>query len=113
MAGSILAGTYSSQVASNLTAFPEPVRGPASESLAQALAAANRLGPQGHQLVDISKRAFVEANSSAYLVLAAIVGAAALVIPVFAPGRDGEQLPVVRRLRERLTPSASQTPSTR
>jgi hypothetical protein len=28
---------------------------------------------------------------------------AALVIPVFAPGRDGEQFPMVRRLRERLS----------
>ena len=101
MAGSILAGSYSHHVASGLTAFPEPVRGPASDSLAQALAAADRLGPQGHQLAEVSKTAFVEANDAAYLVMAVIVGAAALVIPLFAPGRDGLRLRAVRRLTER------------
>jgi MFS family permease len=100
MAGSILAGSYSHHIAVGLTAFPEPVRGPASESLAQALAVADRLGPQGPQLVEVGKSAFVEANDSSYLVMAVIVGVAALVIPIFAPGRDGRQLPAVRRLRE-------------
>ena len=101
MAGSILAGSYSHHVAAGLTAFPEPVRGPASDSLAQALAAADRLGPQGQQLAEISKTAFVEANDASYLVMAAIVGIAALVIPLFAPGRDGRRLRVIRRLTDR------------
>ena len=92
MAGSILAGSYSHHVASGLAAFPEPVRGPASDSLAQALEVAGRLGPRGDQLAEISKTAFVEANNSSYLVMAAIVGAAALIIPLFAPGRDGRRL---------------------
>jgi len=92
MAGSILAGSYSHHVASRLAAFPEPLRGPASDSLAQALEVAGRLGPRGDQLADISKSAFVEANNSSYLVMAAIVGAAALIIPLFAPGRDGRRL---------------------
>ena len=101
MAGSILAGSYSHHVAAGLTAFPEPVRGPALDSLAQALAAADRLGPQGHQLAEVSKTAFVEANDASYLVMAAIVGIAALVIPLFAPGRDGRRLRVIRRLTDR------------
>ena len=101
MAGSILAGSYSHHVAAGLTAFPEPVRGPASDSLAQALAAADRFGPQGQQLAEISKTAFVEANDASYLVMAAIVGIAALVIPLFAPGRDGRRLRVIRRLTDR------------
>ena len=101
MAGSILAGSYSHHVAAGLTAFPEPVRGPASDSLAQALTAADRLGPQGHQLAEISKTAFVEANDASYLVMAAIVGIAALVIPLLAPGRDGRRLRVIRRLTDR------------
>ena len=101
MAGSILAGNYSHPVAAGLTAFPEPVRGPASDSLAQALAAADRLGPQGQQLAEVSKAAFVEANNASYLVMAAIVGIAALVIPLFAPGRDGRRLRVIRRLTDR------------
>ena len=101
MAGSILAGSYSHHVTSGLTALPEPVRGPASDSLAQALAAADRLGPHGHQLAEVSKTAFVEANDAAYLVMAVIVGTAAVVIPLFAPGRDGQRLRAVRRLTER------------
>jgi EmrB/QacA subfamily drug resistance transporter len=99
MAGSILAGSYGGHVAAGLSVFPEPVRGPASESLAQALAVAERLGPQGARLAEVSKDAFVAATNSSYLVLAIIVGVAAVVIPVFAPGRDGEQLAVVRRVR--------------
>lgn len=79
------------------------MRGPASDSLAQALAAADRLGPQGHQLAEVSKTAFVEANDASYLVMAAIVGIAALVIPLFAPGRDGSRLRVIRRLTDRPT----------
>jgi hypothetical protein len=35
--------------------------------------------------------------------MAAIVGVAALIIPVFAPGRDGQQLRAVRRLTARNT----------
>ena len=79
------------------------MRGPASDSLAQALAVADQLGPQGHQLAESSKTAFVEAVNSSYVVMAAIVGVAALIIPLFAPGRDGQQFGVIRRLRSRAT----------
>jgi hypothetical protein len=103
MAGSILASTYSHAIGPSLALFPEPTRGPASDSLAQALAVADKLGPQGRQLADLSKAAFVEANDSSYMVMAAIVGVAALIIPVFAPGRDGQQFGVIRRLRSRAT----------
>jgi EmrB/QacA subfamily drug resistance transporter len=101
MAGSILAGSYSHHVASGLTGFPEPVRGPASDSLAEALAVADRLGQQGPRLAELSKAAFVEANDSSYLVMAVVVGVAALVIPLFAPGRDGRRLSLVWRLTDR------------
>lgn len=118
MAGSILADSYGLHIAQGLTMFPESVRGPASASLAQALAISDRLGPQGSQLTDVSKAAFVEATNASYLVMAAIVGVAALVIPLFAPGRDGRQLPVIRRLRQRHAPRdpntiASETRSNR
>ena len=106
MAGSILAGSYGHQVVPGLTASPEPVRGPAADSLAQALVVAEQLGPQGNQLAQISKSAFVEANSSSYLVMAVVLGVAAILIPLFAPGRDDRQLRVVRCLTDRwnLTP---------
>jgi hypothetical protein len=38
--------------------------------------------------------------------MAAIVGVAAIVIPLFAPGRDGRQLRVMRQLRNRRTAAA-------
>ena len=106
MAGSILASSYSHAIGPALTPFPEPVRGPASDSLAQALAVADRLGPQGQQLAEASKTAFVDAVNSSYLVMAAIVGVAAIVIPLFAPGRDGRQLRVMRQLRNRRMAAA-------
>ena len=101
MAGSILAGSYSHVIGPALTRFPEPVRGPASDSLAQALVVAEHLGPQGNQLAEVSKTAFVDAVNSSYVVMAVIVGVAAVVIPVFAPGRDGKQLRMLRRLTRR------------
>ncbi|MDT5140443.1 MAG: hypothetical protein QOD58_4705, partial [Mycobacterium sp.] len=101
LAGSILAGSYSHRIASALGDYPEPVRGPASDSLSKALAVANQLGPQGLQLADRSKEAFVAASHSSYAILAIIVAVLAFIIPVFAPGRDGQQLSVVRRLRNR------------
>ena len=102
LAGSILASSYSHQIAAGLTAFPEPVRGPATDSLAEALEVANRLGPQGNQLAEVSKDAFVAAMNSSFLVLAAVAGIAAVLVPLFAPGRNGQQLRPARRLREFL-----------
>ncbi len=41
--------------------IPAPVRGPATDSLAKAVEVAGKLGPQGRQLADLSKRAFLTA----------------------------------------------------
>ncbi|OBK95576.1 MFS transporter [Mycobacterium asiaticum] len=101
LAGSILAGSYSHRIAGALGDLPQPVRGPASDSLTKALAVANHLGPQGLALAERSKDAFVAATSSSYAVMAAIVAVAACTIPLFAPGRDGQRLAAVRRLRGR------------
>ncbi|OBA78530.1 MFS transporter [Mycobacterium sp. 1164966.3] len=99
IAGSILAGSYSHRIAASLRNFPKDVREPAANSLPKALAVANHLGSQGHQLAELSKAAFVAATNSSYGVMAAIVGVAAVIIPLFAPGRDGRQLRAVRRLQ--------------
>jgi hypothetical protein len=40
-------------------------------------------------------------RNSSYLVMAAIVGVAAILIPVFAPGRDGKRLRMLRGLSRR------------
>jgi len=102
LAGSILASSYSRHIAAELTAFPENIRGPASESLTHALVVANHVDPQANQLADASKSAFTEAMHHSFLALAAVVGGAAVLVPLFARGRDGEQLRAVRRLREWL-----------
>jgi EmrB/QacA subfamily drug resistance transporter len=99
LAGSILAGSYSHHIAASAAALPGPMRSAASSSLAQALEVASRMGPQGRHLAEVSKAAFVAANSSTFLVMAIVVGVFAVVVPLFAPGRDGMQLRVIRRLR--------------
>jgi hypothetical protein len=61
VAGSILAGRYSRELAPRLADFPAPVRGPATDSLAKAVEVAGKLGPQGTQLAEVSKEAFLTA----------------------------------------------------
>ena len=97
LAGSILAGSYSHAIGPALEHVPGPLRHPASASLAQALAIADRLGPRGIQLAEASKTAFVDGVNSSYLVMAAIAAVAAIIIPLFAPGRDGRRLCTARR----------------
>ncbi|GAB3011504.1 MFS transporter [Mycobacterium bourgelatii] len=101
LAGSILASSYHHHVAGALVGLPEPVRGPASDSLAKALAVAHQLGPDGLQLAERSKEAFVAATNNSYLVMAVIVAVASVFVTILAPGRDGEQLDLVRRRRGR------------
>ncbi|MGD1240649.1 MFS transporter [Mycobacterium seoulense] len=98
VAGSILAGRYSHELAPKLADFPGPVRGPATDSLAKAVEVANRMGPQGRELADISKTAFLAALHASTLTMAVIVAAAAVLIGVWAPGRDGRQTRPVRRM---------------
>lgn len=111
LAGSILAGSYSHHIAAALGNYPEPVRGPVTDSLSKALAVANHLGPQGMQLAERSKEAFVTASSASYGVMALIVAIAAVIIPLFAPGRDGEPLAIVRRLRDRRVRARQERPT--
>jgi EmrB/QacA subfamily drug resistance transporter len=98
LAGSILAARYGHLVMPHLAAFPEPLRRPASHSLAQALEISKNLGPQGGQLAELSRTGFLQAMESSFLVLAVIIAAAALLIATWAPGRDGQQLRLVRRI---------------
>jgi EmrB/QacA subfamily drug resistance transporter len=101
VAGSILAGRYSHELAPRLAAFPAPVRDQATDSLAKAVEIAGRIGPQGRQLAHISESAFLAALHASTITLAAIVAVAAVVIGVWAPGRDGRQLRPVRRMLSR------------
>ncbi|HTZ12842.1 MAG TPA: MFS transporter [Mycobacterium sp.] len=98
LAGSILAARYAHVITPHLAAFPDPVRGPASHSLAQALEISKTLGPQGSRLAELSQTAFLQAMESSLLVLGLIIAVAALVIGAWAPGRDGQQLRLVQRI---------------
>ncbi|HEY0228809.1 MAG TPA: MFS transporter, partial [Mycobacterium sp.] len=99
VAGSVLAGQYSHQLAPKLAGFPAAVRGPATGSLAEAVEVAGKLGPQGATLAEVSKSAFLTAMHASTIAMAVIVAVAAIVIGLWAPGRDGEQLRLVRRMR--------------
>jgi len=98
VAGSILAGRYSHELAPGLAGFPAAVRGPATDSLAKAVEVAGKLGPQGGRLAEVSKAAFVTAMHASMTVLAVIVAVVAVLIVLWAPGRDGQQLSLVRRI---------------
>ncbi len=103
LAGSVLATSYGHLVGPKLSAFPATIREPASHSLAQAMEIAKAMGPQGDQLAQLSKSAFLQAMDSSFTVLAAIIAFAAVVIAMWAPGRDGRQLRLIRRLTGQST----------
>ncbi|ODR01792.1 MFS transporter [Mycobacterium sherrisii] len=98
VAGSILAGRYSHELAPQLANFPPAVRGPATDSLAKAVEVAAQLGPQGARLAEVSKTAFLTAMHASTIVMAVLVGIISVLIGLWAPGRDGNQLRPVRRL---------------
>ncbi|OBG61433.1 MFS transporter [Mycobacterium sp. E3339] len=101
VAGSILAGRYSHELAPKLADFPAPVRGPATDSLAKAVEVASRIGAPGRELADLSKTAFLAAMHASTIAMAVIVAVAAVLIGIWAPGRDGRQLRPVRGLLAR------------
>lgn len=96
VAGSILAGRYTSALAGELARFPEPIRERAVGSLAEALAVSEQIGPQGASLVDLAKTAFLHAMDSSVLVLAIVIAISALFVAIWAPGRNGRQSRIVR-----------------
>ena len=62
------------------TAPTTSVRGPATDSPAKAVEVAGKLGPQGTQLAEVSKAAFLTAMHASTIVMAAIVVVAAVLI---------------------------------
>jgi MFS family permease len=102
VAGSILAADYTDRLLPALAAFPESVRAPASDSLAQALKLSTMIGPQGQQLATASETAFIHAMHTSVLAIAVIVAVTAVLIGLWAPGRDGRQLRVTQRVIQRL-----------
>ena len=92
IAGSMLAAQYSRDLTPRLSSFPESLRGPATDSLAASIEVSRRVGPQGADLVEVSRTAFLHAMQSSLYVMAGIVAVAAVVIGLWSPGRDGTRL---------------------
>ena len=101
LAGSMLAAQYPKALAPKLIGFPPPVQENASTSLSQALEIAKRMGPLGVRLADASRTAFIDAMHSSLLVLAIVIAVSAVLIGLWAPGRDDQQLRPVRHLLAR------------
>lgn len=101
LAGSLLATQYTANVAPHLTTLPPPVRETASGSLGQALEVADRLGPPGEQLATAARAAFLQGMETSLLGLALFIALSAVVIGFWAPGRDGQQLKLARRVARR------------
>lgn len=100
LAGSLLAAQYTDVLAPKIPAeLPPAARDAALGSLGQALEVSAALGPQGARIVELSRAAFVESMSSSLLGLAIIAGVSAVVIGLWAPGRDDQQLRLIRRIR--------------
>jgi EmrB/QacA subfamily drug resistance transporter len=101
LAGSMLAAQYAKMLAPSLIGFPKPVSDAASTSLGEALEVARRLGPAGARLAEVSKTAFIDAMHSSLLVLDILIAVSAVLIGLWAPGRDDQQLRLVRYLLAR------------
>ncbi|MGW0161132.1 MFS transporter [Mycobacterium sp. NPDC003323] len=108
LAGSLLAAQYTDLLGPTLPAeLPEPARQAVLGSLGQALEVSATLGPSGAQIAELSRTAFVEAMSTSLTGLAVIVGVGAVVIGLWAPGRDNRQLRFIRR----ATPTGTGAPT--
>ncbi|MGV0715691.1 MFS transporter [Mycolicibacterium sp. XJ662] len=101
LAGSVLAAQYGDRLQPHLQALPDAVREAASSSLAEALEVAARLGPQGAALSQAAQAAFLDAMQVSLMVLAIVTAAAAGFVAVWSPGRDGQQLRIIRSLASR------------
>lgn len=91
LAGSLLAAGYRDRIRPALPRLPEAVREPVADSLAAALAVAERAGPAGRPLADFAKESFVHGNSQATLVLA-VIAAVGAALALAAPGRPRRDL---------------------
>ncbi|AGB21424.1 arabinose efflux permease family protein [Mycobacterium sp. JS623] len=100
VAGSVLAAQYHDVLAPTLAGFPDQVREQALDSLANALAIASQMGPQGTKLAELAESAFVHSMDLSLLVVAAALMVAAAFVAVWAPGRDGQQFRFLRRADE-------------
>lgn len=87
LAGSILSGGYTRQIAAAAAHLPPSARSAATSSVAAALPVAAKLGPRGQALAAAAKAAFCHGMWLSSLTLAIIVAAGAVVILFLRPRR--------------------------
>lgn len=87
LAGSVLAATYGREIAPAVDAVPDAAKEPVGSSLASALEVAKLAGPQGEQLADFARDAFMAGMSDAAHVLGAVLVVAAVAVGFCAPSR--------------------------
>jgi hypothetical protein len=108
VAGSVLAAQYTNVLAPALAGFPDQVREAALESLAQALAVADRMGAGGARVAELAESAFIESMDLSLLVVSIVLAVAAAFVAIWAPGRDGQQFGFVKRLTSRWAHSVDE-----
>lgn len=91
--GSVLSSVYGTKVIDALSGSPAPAAAidAASESLGGALQLAQQLGPQGTQLAEIARSAFVSGMHSGALVAAIAAGVGALVAGLYLPSHAAKE----------------------
>lgn len=87
LAGSVLSGGYTRQIAAVAAHLPPPARSAARSSVAAALPVAARLGPRGKGLAAAAKAAFCHGMWLSSLTLAIVVAVGAIVILFLRPRR--------------------------
>jgi EmrB/QacA subfamily drug resistance transporter len=87
VAGSVVSGVYRGEMSGHLAALPEGARRAAGESIGATMAAVDRMGPAGRQLVEPAQHAFVHAMHLAAVVSTVIAFVGAVVVFRWMPGR--------------------------
>ncbi|MDG4664408.1 MFS transporter [Mycobacterium sp. 236(2023)] len=104
VAGSVLAAGYRDALMPHLSSAPAELRDAAANSLGSALAAGQQMGPAGAQLIQQAESAFGHAMEQALTVLSITLAAGAMLMALWAPGRDGRQWTFLRRRHETSEP---------
>jgi len=110
LAGSVLAAGYQHALAPDIAMLPPTVKEPALGSLAQALTISEQMGPAAGDLAAVARTAFIDAMHSSLTMLGIVVLISATVIAIWAPGRDGQQIRLVRRFTAQRTDGSMSSP---
>jgi predicted MFS family arabinose efflux permease len=84
VAGSVLAGRYAADVASQLAGVPAPLAEQIADGFGRATAIAQTMGPAGRPIMTAAQHAFLTAMHSATSVLAVLAAASAVAVAAIA-----------------------------